>query len=627
MTNTYTAENIDVLKGLEAVKRRPGMYTNTDHPTHLAQEIIDNSIDEATSGYANEIKICRLALNKIKVTDNGRGIPVDMHPTEHKPAAEVLFEELHSGGKFNASNYNFSGGLHGVGISVVNALSERVDIEIERDGGFYTLSYEDGIKVSPLAQKRKIAQKISGTSVEFTPNPKYFDSPNFKWDDLEALIKIKSIFCPNVKFILIDDVTGTTTEYFHDGDLKDYMRKTGLSEDCLGDFVFHSVKEREGMSVDVCCFWAEERTRVADSFVNLITTPQGGTHVAGLKAGGFDAFKDFIDIHELAPKSLKLTADDVFKDMNFIISFKMSEPTFAGQTKERLSSRTASRAVQMMVKDALLVYLNDNFEPAQIVCQRILSNANSRIKSGKKIERKKIGKIMAIPGKLTDCKTNLRDQAELFLVEGDSAGGSAKQARDKEFQAIMPLRGKILNTWEVDPSSVLASKEISDISTAIGVSPNSDDLSELRYGKICVLCDADSDGYHIATLLTCLFVKHFRPLVEMGNIYIAVPPLYRIDIGKEAFYALDDSEKEEIIRKNSNGRKTVSVQRFKGLGEMNPSQLRETTMNEANRRLIRLTLPEDGDDSMEFLDMLMAKKRSKDRLEWIENSALMAEEA
>lgn len=627
MSNTYTAENIDVLKGLEAVKRRPGMYTNTDHPTHLAQEVIDNSIDEATSGYADEITIQRLALNKIRVKDNGRGIPVDMHPTEKIPAAELLFEELHSGGKFKSENYSFSGGLHGIGISLVNALSERLDIEIEKDGGFYTLAYENGVKVSPLTQKRKIAKKIGGTCLEFTPNPQYFDSPDFKWNELEALIKIKSIFCPDVKFILIDDVEGTVTEYFHKGDLKDYMKNTGLSEDSLGDFIFHAEKDRDGMEMNVCCFWAEDKTRVADSFVNLITTPQGGTHVAGLKAGGYDAIKEFIEIHELAPKSLKLTSDDVFKDMNFILSFKMSEPTFAGQTKERLSSRTASRAVQMMVKDSLLVCLNDSFESAQIVCQRVLANANSRIRSGKKIERKKVGKIMAIPGKLTDCKTNLRDQAELFLVEGDSAGGSAKQARDKDFQAIMPLRGKILNSWEVDPSSVLASKEIADISTAIGVSPNSDDLSELRYGKICVLCDADSDGYHIATLLACLFVKHFRPLVEQGNIYIAVPPLYRIDIGKEAFYALDDSEKDDIIRKHSGGRKNVSVQRFKGLGEMNPSQLRETTMSEANRRLIRLTLPSEGDNSIEFMDMLLSKQRAKDRLVWIENSALMAEEA
>lgn len=626
MSDNYTAQNIDVLKGLEAVKRRPGMYTNTEHPTHLAQEVIDNSIDEATSGYATEITIQRLALNKVRVKDNGRGIPVDMHPTENIPAAEVLFQELHSGGKFAAENYSFSGGLHGVGISVVNALSERLDVEIEKDGGFYTLAYEDGVNVSRLTQKRKIAKKIGGTSVEFIPNPKYFDSPNFRWGDLEALIKIKSIFCPNVKFIMVDDVEGTVTEYYHKGDLKDYMKNTGLSEDCLGDFIFHAAKERDGMHVDVCCFWAEDRTRVADSFVNLITTPQGGTHVAGLKSGGFDAVKEFIEIHELAPKSLKLTSDDVFKDMNFILSFKMSEPTFAGQTKERLSSRTASRGVQNMVKDALLVYLNENFESAQLVCQRVLTNANSRIRSGKKIERKKVGKIMAIPGKLTDCKTNLRDQAELFLVEGDSAGGSAKQARDKDFQAIMPLRGKILNSWEVDPSAVLASKEISDISTAIGVDPNSNNLSDLRYGKICVLCDADSDGYHIATLLACLFVKHFRPLVEQGHVYIACPPLYRIDIGKEAFYALDESEKDEIVRKKS-GRKTVSVQRFKGLGEMNPSQLRETTMDEANRRLIRLTLPENGDDSVEFMDMLLAKKRSKDRLEWIENSALKAEEA
>lgn len=627
MSKDYTAKNIGILKGLAPVKRRPGMYTNVEHPTHLAQEIIDNSIDEATSGYATEITIQRLAENKIRVVDNGRGIPVDIHPEENRPAAELLFEELHAGGKFEAENYQFSGGLHGVGVSVVNALSERLDIFIERDGGYYSLAYEDGERVSPLKLEKKIAKKLHGTCVEFTPNPSYFDSPNFQWKALEALIKIKSIFCPNVRFIMIDDVEGDRTEYFHTGNLKDYMRNTGLAEDCLGDFIFHSDKERDNMSVDVCCFWAEDRTRVSDSFVNLITTPSGGSHVTGLKAGAFDAFKDFIEIHELAPKSLRLTPDDVFKDINFILSFKMLEPTFAGQTKERLSSRTATRAVQMMVKDSLLVSLNENYESAKIVSQRVLSNANSRIRNGKKIERKKVGKLMAIPGKLTDCKTKLRDEAEIFLVEGDSAGGSAKQARDKEFQAIMPLRGKILNTWEVDPSSVLASKEISDISTAIGVSPNSDDLSELRYGKICVLCDADSDGYHIATLLACLFVKHFKPLVERGHIYIAVPPLYRIDIGKEAFYALDESEKDEIVRKHGNGRKTVSVQRFKGLGEMNPAQLRETTMNEANRRLIRLTLPAEGDTSIDFMDMLLAKKRSKDRLEWIENSALEAEEA
>lgn len=627
MSDTYTAESIGVLKGLDPVRRRPGMYTSTEDPTHLAREVIDNSIDEATSGYANEIIIRRIERNKLSIEDNGRGIPVDIHPEEGIPAAELLFEELHSGGKFGNDNYNFSGGLHGVGISVVNALSLRLDIEINKDGGFYTLAYEGGVKVEPLTQKRKIAKKITGTRVEFTPDPQYFDSPDFKWNELEALIKIKSIFCPNVKFRIIDDIEGAETIYLHQGDLRDYMLNTGLSEDCLGDCIFHSENERDGMSMNVACFWAEGTNRVADSFVNLITTPQGGTHVAGLKAGSFDAFKDFIEIHELAPKSLKLTADDVFKDLNFIISFKMSEPVFAGQTKERLSSRTASRAVQVMVKDAMLVFLNEHYDAAQLVAQRILSNANSRIRSGKKIERKKVGKMMAIPGKLTDCKTNLRDQAELFLVEGDSAGGSAKQARDKEFQAIMPLRGKILNTWEVDPSAVLGSKEISDISTAIGVSPNSDDLSELRYGKICVLCDADSDGYHIATLLACLFVRHFRPLVEKGHIYIAVPPLYRIDIGKEAFYALDDSEKEEIIRKHGNGRKNVSVQRFKGLGEMNPSQLRETTMHEANRRLICLTLPDDGHKSIEFMDMLLAKKRAKDRLSWIEGSADMAEEA
>ena len=512
----YNAKDIEVLKGIEPVRRRPGMYTNTVNPNHLAQEVIDNSVDEALAGYANKITITLHEGNVMTVRDNGRGIPTDIHPEEGVPAVEVILETLHAGGKFTNDSYAFSGGLHGVGISVVNALSTRLDVNIFRNGLHQHLAYENGDKAEKLSDKAKIGKKDTGTSITFKPDPQFFDEEAFHWPSLIKKMQAKSIFCRGIEFILVNEGTGEETVFFNNGSLEDYCKAQSWHEMAVGSYLYHIERSREGSEVELCAVWAPDDLKSDRSFVNMIETPLHGTHVNGLRAGMNAAVAGFIDIHSGLPKGIKITADDVFKDVQFIISVKLPDPQFDGQTKERLSSREVTRLVQGIVKDSLLVAMNENLEAGKLIVQHVIENAQKRLSSAQKVVRKKAGKVMTLPGKLTDCKTKIRDDAELFLVEGDSAGGSAKQARNRDNQAIMPLRGKILNTWEVSPSKLFESKEVADIATAIGVDPNTTEMSGLRYGKICVLCDADDDGYHIATLLTCLFVRHFRPLVEQG---------------------------------------------------------------------------------------------------------------
>lgn len=621
--STYGAEDIEVLKGIEPVRRRPGMYTDTSNPNHLAQEVIDNSVDEALAGHADTITITLHPDNIMSVEDNGRGIPTDVHPELKLPAVEVILATLHAGGKFNNENYAFSGGLHGVGISVVNALSLRVDVDIYRDGLHQHIAFENGERAEALSEKGKIAKKKTGTLIRFKPDTSYFDDGLFIWDKIVSGMQAKSVFCRGVTFILKHEAKNEEQVFINHGTLEDYCRAQSWHEASIGEYLYHIEREREGSEIELCAVWAPDSIKQNSSFVNMIETPLHGTHVNGLRAGLYDAVLGFADIHNSLPKGVKISAEDVFKDVQYILSVKLPDPQFASQTKERLSSREVTRLVQGIVKDSLVVAMNENIDVGHAIVARTIENAQARVKTAQKVERKKAGKVMALPGKLADCTTRVRDEAELFLVEGDSAGGSAKQARNRETQAIMPLRGKILNTWEISPSDLFSNKEVSDIATAIGVDPNSDDLSGLRYGKICVLCDADSDGYHIATLLVCLFVKHFRPLLEQGNVFIAMPPLYRIDIGKNAYYALDDNERQEIIKIHDK-RGNAVVQRFKGLGEMNPSQLRDTTMKPESRRLIQLGI-EDGMQTDEIMSMLLAKKRAGDRYNWLQESALSAD--
>lgn len=625
----YDADEITVLKDLEPVQLRPGMYTDTTRPNHLGQEVIDNSVDEALAGFATQIDVILHKDNSLEVIDDGRGMPVDIHSTENMSGVELILTKLHAGGKFSNKNYTFSGGLHGVGISVVNALSERVDVTIKRDGQVHTIAFSNGAKIEDLKVVKKCLKRDTGTTVRFYPNPKYFDSAKFSVSRLRHLLRAKAVLCPKLTVNFIDHINDTQETWFYEDGLSDYLTDALKEFETLPEIPFTGDVSEEKEAVSWALSWMPEGgDLISESYVNLIPTLQGGTHVNGLRQGLLNAMTEFCEFRNLLPRGVKLTADDIWNRCSYVLSLKMQDPQFAGQTKERLSSRQAAGYVSNIVKDAFSLWLNQNVQMAEQIAELAISSAQRRLRAAKKVVRKKLVSGPALPGKLADCTSQDLNYTELFLVEGDSAGGSAKQARDKEFQAILPLRGKILNTWEVASEQVLGSAEIHDIAVALGIDPDNDDLSQLRYGKVCILADADSDGLHIATLLCALFLRHFPKLVEEGHVYVAMPPLYRIDIGKnEVHYALDEAEKEAILARLANKRGTPNVQRFKGLGEMNPSQLRETTMEPTTRRLVQLTLdehiegeePDNMPSTLELMDMLLAKKRSEDRKKWLQD--------
>ncbi len=629
MSKQYNAEAIEVLSGLDPVRRRPGMYTETDRPNHLAQEVIDNSVDEALAGHAKQIEVMLHDDGSLSVADDGRGMPVDIHPEEGVSGVELILTKLHAGGKFSNDNYNYSGGLHGVGVSVVNALSKLLNVEIKRDGQVYRIGFADGDKVSELEVIGTCGKRNTGTLVRFLPDPKYFDSAKFSVARLKHNLRAKAVLCPGLKVIFTDLSSGKKEQeewYYEDG-LVAYLRGSTQVYETLPAEPFSGSLQGEEDAVEWAVQWlVEGGDMTTESYVNLIPTAQGGTHVNGMRTGLLDAMREFCEFRNLLPRGVKLSPDDIWDRCCYILSAKMRDPQFAGQTKERLSSRQIAAFISGAIKDAFSLWLNRHVEEGEKLAELVIASAQRRMRAGRKVVRKKVTQGPALPGKLADCSGADASQSELFLVEGDSAGGSAKQARNREFQAIMPLRGKILNSWEVDPGEVLASQEIHDISVAIGVDPGSDKLDGLRYNRICILADADSDGLHIATLLCALFVRHFKPLVAAGHIFVAMPPLYRIDFGKEVYYALDDGEKDGIIERIRAERKNarIGVQRFKGLGEMNPLQLRETTMSPDTRRLVQLTL-DAGDDTLEIMDMLLAKKRSGDRKKWLEQKGNLAE--
>lgn len=617
----YKADAIEVLNGLEPVRRRPGMYTDTTRPNHLGQEVIDNSVDEALAGHARELIVILHPDQSLEVQDDGRGMPVDVHPEEGLPGVELIMTKLHAGGKFSNKNYNFSGGLHGVGISVVNALSTRVDVLVKRDGQVFEMAFENGDKVSELTVTGTVGKRNTGTVLRFWPDPKYFDSPKFSVLKMTHLLRAKAVLCPGLKITFKNLVDNSEQTWQYEDGLRDYLVEAVQELPTLPEEPFIGSFSGNEEAVDWAVTWLPEGGEgVAESYVNLIPTPQGGTHVNGLRQGLLESMREFCEFRNLLPRGVRLTPEDIWERCTYILSVKMQDPQFAGQTKERLSSRQSAAFVSGVVKDAFSLWLNEHTEQAEQLAELCINNAQRRMRASKKVVRKKVTQGPPLPGKLTDCATQDPARGELFLVEGDSAGGSAKQARDRDFQAVMPLRGKILNTWEVESDQILGSQEIHDISVALGVDPDSDDLEKLRYGKICILADADSDGLHIATLLCALFVRHFRALVEHGHVYVAMPPLYRIDVGKEVFYALDEDEKQGILdRIDAEKRKgKVNVQRFKGLGEMNPLQLRETTMDPNTRRLVQLTVDEPT-ATEELMDMLLAKKRASDRREWLES--------
>ena len=624
MTTNYSAQEITVLKDLEPVQIRPGMYTDTTRPNHLAQEVIDNSVDEALAGFATKVEVILHADQSLDVIDNGRGMPVDIHPTEGVSGVEVILTKLHAGGKFSNKNYEFAGGLHGVGISVVNALSERVDIQVKRNGEVYKIAFENGAKVEELEVIGTCGRRTTGTTVHFRPNPKYFDSKNFSVSRLRHLLRAKAVLCSGLEIKFVDKVNNTEDVWCYQDGLSDYLTEAVNGFETLPEKPFVGEFKGSTEAVSWALLWLPEGGElIAESYVNLIPTVQGGTHVNGLRQGLLNAMTEYCEFRNKLPRGVKLTADDIWDRCAYILSLKMQDAQFAGQTKERLSSRQSAVFVAGVLKDAFSLWLNQNVQDADRLAEMAISSAQRRLNAAKKVVRKKLVSGPALPGKLADCASQNLEKTELFLVEGDSAGGSAKQARDREYQAILPLRGKILNTWEVASDQVLASTEIHDIAVALGIDPDNEDLSQLRYGKVCILADADSDGLHIATLLCALFLRHFPKLVQDGHVYVAMPPLYRIDLGKEVFYALDESEKEAILERLKGKKGTLNVQRFKGLGEMDPSQLRETTMDPNTRRLVQLTyeLGEDqGAETLELMDMLLAKKRAEDRKNWLQTN-------
>jgi topoisomerase-4 subunit B len=629
MSSKYRAADIEVLSGLEPVRRRPGMYTDTTRPNHLAHEVIDNSVDEAIAGHAKRIDVVLFADGSLQVTDDGRGMPVDIHPQEKIPGVELILTRLHAGGKFSNKNYQFSGGLHGVGVSVVNALSKNLEVWIRRDGKEYNMSFADGERKGKLEVVGKVGKNNTGTTVRFWPNPKYFDSPSFSLSRLKHVLRAKAVLCPGLTVTLEVEKPKESEHWVYTGGLSQYLKESLVSGDWLPEQPFSGKLEGKREAVEWAVVWRRDSAEaLLESYVNLIPTPQGGTHVNGLRTGLTEALREFCEFRNLLPRGIKLAPEDVWEGVSFVLSVKIEDPQFSGQTKERLSSRECASLVGGLTKDHFALWLNQHPESGDAIAQFAIENAQHRLKSAKTIVRKRVVAGPALPGKLADCTIQEPSLAELFLVEGDSAGGSAKQARDRETQAVMPLRGKILNTWEVDPAEVLASQEVHNISVALGVDPNSPKLDGLRYHKVCILADADSDGQHIATLLCALFLKHFGPLVEAGHVFVAMPPLYRIDVGKEVHYALDDSERNMIIDRVEAEKKNakIVVTRFKGLGEMNPGQLRETTMARDTRRLVQLTVDDKTKSAaIDVLDMLLAKKRSSDRRDWLQAKGNLAD--
>ena len=627
MASKYDAASIEVLSGLDPVRKRPGMYTDTTRPNHLAQEVIDNGVDEAIAGYASKIEVTVFKDGSVQVKDDGRGMPVDIHPEEGVSGAEVILTRLHAGGKFSGKNYQFAGGLHGVGVSVVNALSKQLEVWVRRGGKEYNLAFRNGEKISGLDEVGKVGRQNTGTTVRFWPDPVFFDSAKISLARLKHVLRAKAVLCPGLEVGLLDEKSGETESWHYEDGLRDYLVDALGEVTCIPEEPFIGKFEGNSEAAEWALVWLPDSGElVTEGYVNLIPTAQGGTHVNGLRAGLTEAIREFCEFRSLLPRGIKITPDDVWERCAYILSVKLADPQFSGQTKERLSSRECAAFVSGVVKDAFSLWLNQHTEAGEQIAELAIQNAQNRQRAGKKVVRKKVTSGPALPGKLADCASNDLQRSELFLVEGDSAGGSAKQARDREYQAIMPLRGKILNTWEVDPAEVLASQTVHDITLAIGAEPGSADLKKLRYGKICILADADSDGAHIATLLCALFLRHFRPLVEAGHVYVAMPPLYRIDVGKQVFYALDDAEQKGILDRIAAEKikGKVNVQRFKGLGEMNPMQLRETTINPDTRRLVQLTV-QAGDDSHKILDLLLAKNRSSDRRNWLEKNGNLAD--
>ena len=629
MKKKYTSSDIEVLKGIEPVQKRPGMYTDTTNPNHLVQELIDNSVDEAISGFCNEIIITFHDDNSISVEDNGRGMPVDLHPEHKKPGVEVIMTNLHSGAKFSEKNYKFSGGLHGVGVSVVNALSESLELKIirDKDSKEYSMSFVNGSMSQKLTSKKKNTNKKHGTTVTFKANSKFFDSLDLNVKDILRLVKAKSILQPKLRLKVIDEKYGTgSQDFFHEGNLQDYLVEA-TNDEYIPRETYHGKIDLNDYAIEWSTIWLNESSEpMQESYVNLIPTVFGGTHVNAFRSGMIEAMREFCVRRNLLPKNLKLSPEDIWKNVSFILSFKMSNPQFSGQTKGKLQSNNILSSLTSQLKDKFELWLNKHSETGDLIATIAIKNAQNRIASSNIDSKKSNNKSILLPSRLSDCTLKDIKVTELFLVEGDSAGGSAKQARDRSCQAILPLRGKILNTWELTSEKIKESKEVKDIATSIGVDPGSNDISKLRYGKICVLADADSDGLHIATLLTALFYQHFRPLIEAGHIYIAKPPLFRIDYKKTTYYVVDENEKDNLLKKlkineDSNG---VSITRFKGLGEMNPSQLRETTLSKKSRKLIELTLS-SGNKDKTLMDMLLSKKKSPDRKVWLEKKGDLAQ--
>ena len=626
MVREYTAESIEVLSGLDPVRKRPGMYTETSRPNHLALEVIDNSVDEALAGYATKIDVQLHKDGSLSVVDDGRGMPVDVHPEEGIPGVELIFSRLHAGAKFSNLDYKFSGGLHGVGVSVVNALSSKLSAEIKRGGKKYLIEFKNSEKSKELKEIDKVGKKNTGTKVTFLPDPDFFDSVKISANQLILALKAKAVLCPGLTISFKDEASGKKETWCFLEGLAAYLVNSNKGGELIPTEPFEGEHMTEEGGVTWAIQWVQGiENPISDSYVNLIPTPQGGTHVNGLRSGLADALKEFCEFRNLVPRGVKLTADDIWVNCSSILSAKLKDPQFTGQTKERLSSKEVTGFISTIIKDAFSLWLNQHTAEGEEIAQLSIVNAQKRQQASKKVTRKKITSGPVLPGKLTDCTTDDFEEGELFLVEGDSAGGSAKQARDRVFQAVMPLGGKILNTWEVDTGEILSSQEVHNISIALGVEPGSNDLSKLRYGKVCILADADPDGYHIAALLCALFLKHFRPLVESGRIYVAMPPLYRIDQGKDVYYALDDKEKDSLIKKLKGSKKKakIGIQRFKGLAEMNASQLRETTMIPGARRLVQLTVKK-GDKSLKTMDMLLSKKAANDRKEWLEEKGDLA---
>ena len=627
MNRSYTASDIEVLSGLEPVRRRPGMYTHTSRPNHLAHEVIDNSVDEALEGYCKQISVTLHKDGSLEVADDGRGMPVDIHPGEKVSGVELILTRLHAGAKFSDKNYRFSGGLHGVGVSVVNALSKKLECWIRRGGQEYNIGFRDGKVASKLEVVGSVGQRNTGTTVRFWPDPKFFDSDKFSVPQLKHTLKAKAVLCPGLRVRFRNEATGETDEWFYSGDLGAYLIEELGQNERLPSEPITGKREGEDSPIEYALVWTPDAEQtLSESYVNLIPTSEGGTHVNGLRSGVAQAVREFSENRSIIPRGVRLTPEDVWVKANFVLSVKIHEPQFAGQMKERLGSRDAAPLVESFARDSLSLWLHRHPDAGERIAQFAIANAQERLKAAQRVVRKRVAAGPALPGKLADCASQDPARSELFLVEGDSAGGSAKQAREKDFQAIMPLRGKILNTWELEPTEIASSQEVHDISVALGVEPGSTDLSQLRYHKVCILADADSDGQHIATLLCALFLRHFRPLVANGHVYVAMPPLFRIDAGKQIHYALDEPERDQLLKRieKESPRTRPTVTRFKGLGEMNPTQLRETTIDPRTRRLVQLTI--DGNDNADqLLDMLLAKKRAADRREWLEEKGNLAE--